>query len=541
MSQAAEHTANGDEQRPVTATPVDTDNRSSLSIQPTTNSDSRSSLREKGKGKVLGFLRSKKNRQAACKLKLTTRAGATVVIWTSSEECTDEWIRRLLDLRTYWVHRRLSDSSLRSQVCALNYMLQGRRSREKDMPDWNDEKAWADRAIWHACLVLGCRDIIISGMLYRKRHRHQGMRKVFCILTRGRLVEYKYPESPSSPPRSALADQANSVYTDSAGLLSGMASSTTNLMAGDPADPGSAGSSGNSKARLLFGRSRSLSLRRCYVMSRFIDDLTTQDIMCEPWVMTDISNYNGLRLADRLYADGVISHELVQDCIFTVWRPTFVPAILRSGKTPKIKTIPEEALGEISEESVDEQPASVGSEPKSSSPNGKSYPTAGQAAAVSFEPGSSTREHSDSRDRAMAPTALGIQVGESPSETGSSPQGSVRRQRPSADALRRSGEVTRKSNETSRISGDGYLSSMSNKSNGKPVDTSKPGAYRIGDKITVNVDDRHDGIKRMGAIGMVSSMRRRMGVYKARTSAEMEQWVTAINQEIRRMAAAGDW
>ncbi|KAJ2796365.1 hypothetical protein H4S07_006241, partial [Coemansia furcata] len=103
-----------------------------------------STHRSKTKGKLLGFLRAKKNRQAVCKFKLVTRAGAMVVLWVASEQCMHEWVRRLTELRYYWINRLLSDLTLRSEVGALNYALQGRRSREKDMPDWNEEKAWAD-------------------------------------------------------------------------------------------------------------------------------------------------------------------------------------------------------------------------------------------------------------------------------------------------------------------------------------------------------------------------------------------------------------
>ncbi|KAJ1961226.1 hypothetical protein GGI12_003368 [Dipsacomyces acuminosporus] len=521
MSQSDDQMANGKSAWNGDEASIDADDRSSLSIQTTANSNAHGSPQKKSKHKVLGFLRSKKNRQTACKLKLTTREGAAVVIWTSSED----------------------------QVCSINYVLQGRRSREKDMPDWNYEKAWADRAVWHACLMLGCRNIIMSGMLYRKRHRHQGMRKVFCILTHGRLVEYKYPEVPATPLRSLIGKHVASGYTQATELLDELDDFKTSRISGstsgvDALDSSSNSSKNNSRAHLLFARSRTLSLKRCYVMSRFIDDLTTQDIMCEPWVMADISNYSGLRLADRLYSDGIVSHELVQDCIFTVWRPIFVPAILRSGKTPKIKAVPEEALRELSglsEESHGEhQAGSASSESKASSPNINSSATATPIllprlpTAISFESDVSARENRAASSMTAAEPSLAGRSSPAP--------GSMGRQKQTDDPPRRSRELGRKSSETtSRHSGDGYLSSVSSKSGGKAVDASKPGAYRTGDKITVNVDDRHDGIKRMGAIGMVSGMRRRLGVYKARTSAEMEQWVVAINQEIRRMAAADNW
>ncbi|KAJ2907629.1 hypothetical protein GGI21_003697, partial [Coemansia aciculifera] len=322
--------------------------------------DSGSHRSKAKKGKLLGFLRAKKNRQTACKFKLVTRAGATVVLWAASEPCMHEWVRRLTELRYYWINRLLSDLTLRSQVGVLNYALQGRRGRERDMPDWSDEKAWADRAIWHACLNLGCRDIIMAGTLYRKRHRHQGMRKIFCILTKGRIIEFKCPQTPHAPIQSVLADQIlrrdprMSQLFDNVRDAGGSDGGFAHAAMSDISSEATSSIVNNSEARLLYSKSRSLALRRCYVVSRFVDDLNTNDILCEPWVMTDIGNYNGLRLADRIYADGVISHELITDCVFTVWRPTFVPAILRSGKATEICVVPDDALGDVSELSADD-------------------------------------------------------------------------------------------------------------------------------------------------------------------------------------------
>ncbi|KAJ2506032.1 hypothetical protein IWW47_001775, partial [Coemansia sp. RSA 2052] len=117
--------------------------------------------------------------------------------------------------------------------------------------------------------------------------------------------------------------------------------------------------------------------------------------------------------------------------------------------------------------------------------------------------------------------------------------------RHSLDTPGQSVDGHRKPADVPRLSAEGYLSSASNASSGwssgKPHESGKPGAYRVGNEVHVSVDDKRDGTKRMNAMAMVSSMRRRVGVYKARTSAEMEQWVTAINQEIRRMSLNGEW
>ncbi|KAJ1949050.1 hypothetical protein EC988_004926 [Linderina pennispora] len=366
------------------------------------------------------------------------------------------------------------------------------------MPDWNDEQAWADRAVWHACLALGCRDVIMAGVLYRKRHRHQGMRKVFCILTRGRLIEYDFPKAYTIGAQSLFSDRMKSENPNQVDLYKDTLP-TTKILAEDADEPSEDDLQiRNSKGRLLFAKSRSLSLRRCYVLSRFVDDLSTDDIMCEPWVMTDIGNHNGLRLADRIFVDGVVSHEFVQDCIFTLWRPIYIPRILRSSNK-NVMTVPEVLLSTESEMSSDDELHQLLQQSSSSS--------------------SPTHQGRRSADAML-----------------SSPNSAPRKpSRMSSETSRKSGETSRKSSEASRKSADSARKSS------KPVDTTKPGAYRVGDSIKVNVDDRHDGIKRMGAIGMVSSMRRRIGVYKARTSAEMEQWVTAINQEIGRLIADDEW
>ncbi|KAJ2314419.1 hypothetical protein IWW54_000927 [Coemansia sp. RSA 2705] len=404
-----------------------------------------------GRGRLLGFLRAKKARAAACKFRLVTRTGAAVVLWTASEPCMREWVRRLCELRLYWTHRTMADYALHSQTCMLNYSVQGRNM------DTGLEGAWAERLVWHACLILGCRAIIKAGVLFRKRHRHQGLRKVFCVLTQGRLLEFAYPAAPLPPGQTMLAEHM--IHNDP--TMSQVFRDDTSFT------PTSAAAS---NASLLFTRSRSLALRRCYVVSRLTDDLSTDDIMCEPWVMTDIGNYSGLRLADRVYADGIVSHELITDCIFTVWRPTFVPLILRS-KNSELGHAPDD-LSDVSEQ---------GSRGESPSPPN-------QEGTVSFSP---------------------------------------------PDA--------RFSTETPRSSADDYLSSVSNASSAGHGHDGKPGAYRVGNEIRLSVDDRRDGNKRMGAIGMASSMRRRVGVYRARTSSEMAQWVTAINQEIRRMSLSGEW
>ncbi|KAJ2802639.1 hypothetical protein H4R20_003204, partial [Coemansia guatemalensis] len=321
--------------------------------------DTRTSHRERAKGKLRGLLRSKKNRESACKFKLVTRTGAEVVLWAANERCMREWVRRLTELRFYWINRLVADFALNSQVCMLNYSIQGRSSDLHGELEWNDEGSWAERAVWNACLMLGCRNIIKAGILYRKQHRHQGMRKVFCILTKGRLVEFEYPRAPTDPRQTALAELMIRNNASMSEVFRGIRDSgNSQPKTADAPEPTAEAAANkgasNSDASLLFAKSRSLSLRQCYVVSRFTDDLSTHDIMCEPWVRTDIGNYNGLRLADRVYADGIISHELITDCIFTVWRPTFVPQILRSSVNPELKHIPED-LSDASELSTDER------------------------------------------------------------------------------------------------------------------------------------------------------------------------------------------
>ncbi|KAJ2661260.1 hypothetical protein IW148_003413 [Coemansia sp. RSA 1199] len=404
--------------------------------------------------KHLSGLRSKRARQAASKFRLVTRTGASVIVWTASTSCMREWVHRLTELRLYWTHRLMADHTLHSQTCMLNYTGQGRTSRVRDDADWFDEGAWAERQVWHACLILGCRNIIKSGILYRKRHHHQGMRKVFCILTHGRLIEFKYPVAPLAPGQSMLAEHM--LQSDLA-----MAHVFRNINSA----PESPHEARDSNASILFSRSRALSLHRCYVISRFTDDLSEHDIMCEPWVMTDIGNYTGLRLADRVYADGIVSHELITDCIFTVWRPTFVPMILRSSTAPEINLVSDEG-GACAER-----------------PHSPRMPSAPDCPSISLHQRSGSHDH--------------------------------------------------------RSSADGYNSSISNTSSvsSSPTHDTKPGAHRVGDEIRLSIDKK-DGSKH-NAMG--SSMRRRVGVYKARTNSEMAQWVTAINQEIRRMSLSGEW
>ncbi|KAJ2829667.1 hypothetical protein IWW50_000717 [Coemansia erecta] len=389
------------------------------------------------------------------------------------------------------------------------------------------------------------------------------MRKVFCVLTQGRLIEFKYPIAPLAPGQTMLAEHMLQTDPTMSHVFKDIGNSSS-WSAGSPgASAAGAKPAYDSNASLLFSKLRSLSLRRCYVVSRFTDDLSTNDIMCEPWVMTDIGNYTGLRLADRVYADGIISHELITDCIFTVWRPTFVPQILRAGNAPEMKHIPEECLSDVSEQSADS---------RCSSSNGQNH---GQAAPIVSSSNSPSQSPSQSLSQSPSPNQNQNQ-GQNQSQGQNQNQSQNRGravsfspplrvptaperpdvvsqhqhssshdyQRHSSDTRHRaSAETPRTSSEAPRISGDGYMSSMSNASSissSRPHDA-KPGAYRVGNEIHLNVDDKRDGSKRMGAIGMTSSMRRRVGVYKARTNSEMSQWVTAINQEIRRMSLSGEW
>ncbi|KAJ2725419.1 hypothetical protein GGI07_001298 [Coemansia sp. Benny D115] len=224
--------------------------------------------------------------------------GERLELRADSAQSMQRWVVQLRRLREYWVHRALADMAQRSRACRLNYALQGRGRAHSA---WRDERALADRAVWHACLQLGCRSVVLSGVLFRKRrHRHQGMRRVFCVLVRGHLVEFEC----GVPPDEALAQAVRLQDALMARVAGGEGG------AGDGADAG-----------LCVRRARVVALRRCYVLSRRADDLTTSDIMCEPWVMTDIGNYRGLRLADRLYADGTVAHDLIDDCIFTLWHP----------------------------------------------------------------------------------------------------------------------------------------------------------------------------------------------------------------------------
>ncbi|KAI9479437.1 hypothetical protein BX667DRAFT_496142 [Coemansia mojavensis] len=473
------------------------------------NAEPTSQSTHRPKGKLLGFLRSKKARQSACKFRLVTRTGSSVVIWTPNEQCMREWVRRLTELRYYWTNRMIADYSLYSQTCLLNYSTQGHSSRIRDDMDWFDEGAWAERLVWNACLILGCRSIIKAGILYRKRHRHQGMRKVFCILTRGRLIEFKYPVAPLAPGQTMLAEYMIRNDPTMSHVFKDICDNNKSL--------GEAVSSADkSSPSLLFARSRSLSLRRCYVVSRFADDLSTHDIMCEPWVMTDIGNYNGLRLADRVYADGIVSHELINDCIFTVWRPTFVPPILRTSKAPH-------SLEDLSDQSADGQATQgSGADSRCSSPT-PAGPDSNRSRAVSFSPPLVAVVPPAATESAVHQRSFSHDYGRQSIESQIEP--------------------AKASLDMPRLSGDGYNSSVSNASSvsSSRHDTSKPGAYRVGDEIHLNVDDKRNGKRRMSAIGMASSMRRRIGVYRARTNSEMAQWVTAINQEIRRMSLSGEW
>ncbi|KAJ1901611.1 hypothetical protein LPJ81_003725 [Coemansia sp. IMI 209127] len=492
---------------------LDADSQSTASGRPQTSS-SASSNRKKNRGKVLEFLRSKKSKQAVCKFKMVTRGGATIILWAPDERCMNEWVRRLNELRVYWTNRMLLDLSIRSQVGVLNYSLQGRRYRVNDKPDGNDEQSWADRAVWHACLFLGCRNIIMSGVLYRKRHRHQGMRKVFCIVAQGRLIEYKFPRVPLASNQSALAEQTIRRDTLMSRLFDGDINGTSS------ADANASGSNpGNQATGLLFSRSRSLSLRRCYVVSRFTDDLNSSDITCEPWVMTDIGNYSGLRLADRVYADGIVSHELINDCVFTVWRPTFVPSILRTDNNPETMEIANDYLRSSGEISDGERSARA-AELAAKTEGAKDSDAINSRPSITFSPPPEPTDQCNG----VAPNAIDGRY--------------------ASHQRNGSGDTFRASNEGIRISTDGYMSSVSNASSNwsnRGPGSAKPGAYRVGDKIHVNVDEKNDNTKRINAVTMVSSMRRRVGVYKARSSAEMEQWVTAINQEIRRMSLTEEW
>ncbi|KAJ2764925.1 hypothetical protein IWQ56_004299 [Coemansia nantahalensis] len=473
--------------------------------------------RMRSKGRLLSLLRSKKNQQSACKLRLVTRVGTAVELWTASPQCVSEWVHRLTELRYYWTNRMMTDLSLRSRACMLNYAIQGRGNRHRDMVDWSDEGAVAERAIWHACLILGCRSIIMAGVLYRKRDRHQGMQKVFCMLTQGHLIEFAYPPLPLPPAHTALAEHIAGHNPVMAQMFQGADDgSTTPSGAKSPAAHVGGQPSGGADAQLLFSRSRALSLCHCYVVSRFSDDLSTGDIMCEPWVLTDIGNYSGLRLADRMYADGIVSHELITDCIFTVWRPSAVPAILRADGGQALGQIPRD-LSDIGEMAPGERSPGSGSESNCSSPRQSI--------------GSAEREH------VATPTEKRPAAGCQSAPSSPRAHGGRHWRRASQGTTPHPPDAPRKS-------GDSILSSASNVSSTSSSprrDAGRPGAHVVGNEIRLNVDDRHDGRMHMGASRSASKARRRVGVYRARTNAEMAQWVTAINQEIRRMSLTGEW
>ncbi|KAJ1732621.1 hypothetical protein LPJ61_001963 [Coemansia biformis] len=389
------------------------------------------------------------------------------------------------------------------------------------MLDWSDEGACADRNIWHACLILGCRSIVKAGVLYRKRMRHQGMQKVFCILTQGRLVEFAFPPLPLPPPpeQAALAERIAGHNPVMARMFGGRDSEVPAPSNASHPPPG------GSEAHLIFSRLRTLALRQCYVVSRFSDDLSTEDMMCEPWVLTDIGNYSGLRLADRMYADGVVSHELITDCIFTVWRPASVSAALRADSDSMSRHIPAD-LSDAGDLSPGERMTGSGPDSKCSSP--------------SLSVGGADCE------RATSPSMLSVrhQLAAGGYSAPSSPQAPAAAATAAASAASAQDRQNRHRRSTSQdigghISdaphalGDGNASSVSNASSAsssRQRDTSRPGG-----------DGRPGGQTQMYAAGMSTSTRKRVGVYRARTNAEMTQWVTAINQEIRRLSLAGEW
>lgn len=122
--------------------------------------------------------------------------GLVVRLQAYDRRTRDEWISRLRSLVKYWKLRKTADMNNFKSVRATN--LKTLRIDEDDEAElgqfghkWEVTRSQASPELYNVCSIADCRTISMSGLLYRKAHRHGTFQRCGVILTGGQMLIYQ--------------------------------------------------------------------------------------------------------------------------------------------------------------------------------------------------------------------------------------------------------------------------------------------------------------------------------------------------------------
>ncbi|KAJ1961556.1 hypothetical protein IWQ62_003821 [Dispira parvispora] len=480
--------------------------------------------------------------------------GAVLRLQAPTNSTMREWIRRILDLRTYWTSRLHADARHRAESARVNLGLRiSVLGCESDVPEWQQSRTYADPLIWNVCRPLGCRTITQSGYLFRKRKRNSPFKRSYFIITRGYLIEFTpvqhasystiQPSSlqqmhawktaqtrqlntshSSTQSRSSVWQGSHSIrsntshpsrpqsWNSSRGYGPSTLPSATDGLDNLPGAPGRWNLHDQDEvsqqyhrhlqkhARKQSGkhgfhpRVRAIRLQGCFTMSRFVDDVPLR-------APEDMAR------ACRIYPDNIVVNDNVKDCVFVLWRPNNTPPIPQVARTMPAEVSPTcNGFPPAMEEGK-----KVGGSPRPKKSRGMSQllpwgrsidkPNGNQLqmptnvnrhpSQDSFRPPSSTLSEQPNRSASSSAPLL--------------PQSSL----PTTPSPQRSAETTVERPEVA------------------PGTTRQSPASTLGDRAMKSFP--HHLNPSMG------SWQETYIVFRARSRTEMEQWVSALNHEIERL------
>ncbi|KAJ1659289.1 hypothetical protein IWQ61_001610 [Dispira simplex] len=480
--------------------------------------------------------------------------GAVLRLQAPTNATMREWIRRILDLRTYWTSRLHADARHRAESARVNLGLSiNVLGCESDVPEWQQSRTYADPLIWNVCRPLGCRTITQSGYLFRKRKRNSPFKRSYFIITRGYLIEFTPIQhasystiQPSSLQqmhawKTAQTRQLNTSHSSTQSRTSvWQGSYSIHSTASHPSRPPSWNSSGGygpsmlptvtdgldnlpgapgrwiahdqdevsqryhryleKQSRKQSGRHgfhprvRTIRLQGCFTMSRFVDDVPLR-------APEDMAR------ACRIYPDNVVVNDNVKDCVFVLWRPNSTPPIPQVARSMPAEISP--TCNGFPQTVVEGK--KIGGSPRPKKPGrmsqllpwGRSVdkPKGGQLQVPN------AINHHPSQDSFRPPSST---LGEQPNRSASSsvpllPQSSL----PSIPSPKRSVETT--------VEGPEVATGTTRQT---PVPT-------LADRAMKSFPYHLNA--------SLSNWQETYIVFRARSRTEMEQWVSALDHEIERL------
>ena len=122
--------------------------------------------------------------------------GLLVRLQAYDEDTMNEWIKRLRQLVKYWKLRVAADANLfkmirKSNLENLNIDEEMEAVVGQFARKWEVSRAEASPQLYNMCGISSCRNIIMSGLLYRKARRHATFHRCSVILANGALMVFQ--------------------------------------------------------------------------------------------------------------------------------------------------------------------------------------------------------------------------------------------------------------------------------------------------------------------------------------------------------------